>query len=508
MQEYAAEPEGGAFAQSRAYYGELEEWLSGREATELRHADLEEQLQERGRELLRRLHQDHLDLLAAREQRRSDVTGPDGMARTRAEKGHSRQLATVFGQVTVSRIAYRAPGAGNVHPLDAALNLPAEKQSHGLRKLAAIESARGSFDDAAAAITRATGVTIGKRQAEELALRAAADVDAFYAGRRPGPAPDEHVLVLTGDGKGIVMRPDALRPATAKAAASGRNKLATRLSPGEKHGRKRMAELACVYDAAPAPRTPDDIITPPGQEKKKERNRGPQAAGKWLTASVTDDIPAVIAAAFDEAERRDPGHRRPWIALADGNRTQIDAITAEATRRGVTVTVICDFVHVLEYAWKAAWSFFEKGDPDAEAWVAAQAARILQGKAAHVAAGIRRRATTFGYSAAEREGADACAGYLTAKKPYLDYATALAKGWPIATGVIEGACRHLVKDRMDITGARWGLDGAEAILKLRALISNGDEPEVGVIRWLRAGPAGGHGPGAAIGIIGRPHLRW
>jgi hypothetical protein len=100
--------------------------------------------------------------------------------------------------------------------------------------------------------------------------------------------------------------------------------------------------------------------------------------------------------------------------------------------------------------------------------------KILEGKAAQVAAGIRRRATTFGYSPAEPEGADAYAGYLTAKKPYLDYATALAKGWPIATGVIEGACRHLVKDRMDITGARWGPDGAEAILKLRALIANGD----------------------------------
>ena len=474
MQGYAAEPAGGAFAQSRAYYGELEAWLSGEEAGQLRHADLEEQLQDRGRELLRRMHQDHLDLLAAREQRRDGVTGADGIARTRAEKGHGRAMATVFGQVTVTRIAYRAPGAANVHPLDEALNLPAEKQSHGLRKLTAIESARGSFDDAAAAITRATGVSMGKRQAEELALRAAADVDAFYAGRRPGPAPDEHVLVLTGDGKGIVMRPDALRPATAKAAAGGRQKLATRLSPGEKHGRKRMAELACVYDCAPAPRTPDDIIAPPGREREKDRARGPRAAGKWLTASVTDDIPAVLAAAFSEAQRRDPGHRRTWIALVDGNRQQIDAITAEAARRDVTITVICDFVHVLEYAWKAAWSFFDKGDPDAEAWVAGQAVKILEGKAAQVAAGIRRRATTFGYSPAEREGADACAGYLTAKKPYLDYATALAKGWPIATGVIEGACRHLVKDRMDITGARWGLDGAEAILKLRALIANGD----------------------------------
>src|SRR6266516_6692619 len=115
-----------------------------------------------------------------------------------------------------------------------------------------------------------------------------------------------------------------------------------------------------------------------------------------------------------------------------------------------------------------------KGDTAAEEWVAAQATKILQGKAAAAAAGIRRRATTFGYSPAEREGADACADYLTAKKEYLDYATALAKGWPIATGVIEGAARWLVKDRMDITGARWGLQGAEAILKLRALSASGD----------------------------------
>ena len=112
--------------------------------------------------------------------------------------------------------------------------------------------------------------------------------------------------------------------------------------------------------------------------------------------------------------------------------------------------MIIDFVHVLEYLWKAAWSFSGKGEPAAGSWVADQAFKTLHGKAAQVAAGIRRRATTFGYTSAEREGAGACAGYLTAKKEHLDYAAALAKGWPIATGVIEGACRHLVKDRMDI----------------------------------------------------------
>src|SRR5262249_59726716 len=110
-----------------------------------------------------------------------------------------------------------------------------------------------------------------------------------------------------------------------------------------------------------------------------------------------------------------------------------------AARRSVTVTIALDFAHVLESLWKAPWSFWDTGAPDAEAWVADQATKILQGKAAAVAAGIRRRATRFGYSASERKGADTAADYLTRNKPHLGYHTALAEGWPIATGVIEGA---------------------------------------------------------------------
>jgi hypothetical protein len=480
-----------AFAESRKCFGELEDWMASEDAAGLQHGELEDQLDVRGRELLRRLFQDRLDLTAAREERRHDVTGADGVVRTRAEKGRARPLVTRFGEVSVSRIAYRSPGRSNVHPLDAALNLPEEKHSHGLRKLAAIEAARGSVGAAGAAVTRATGVTIGKRQLEELTRRAAAHVEAFYLSRVIEPAPDGHPLVLTFDGKGIVMLPEALRPATAKAAAAAEGKLLTRLSPGEKHGRKRMAELACVYDAVPVPRTPEDIISTPAQKREKKKKaqagkaqagkaqgkgkpREPQARGKWLTAPVTDDIPAVVAAAFAEAERRDPGHQREWAVLIDGNNAQIEAVTAGAASRGIIVTIVIDFIHVLEYLWKAAWSFYDKGAAASEEWVADQARKILHGKARQVAAGIRRRATTYAYSPAERAGADECARYLDNKKDYLDYATALEKGWPIATGIIEGACRHIVKDRMDITGARWGLEGAEAILRLRALIASGD----------------------------------
>src|SRR5664280_2546561 len=146
----------------------------------------------------------------------------------------------------------------------------------------------------------------------------------------------------------------------------------------------------------------------------------------------------------------------------------------EAHARTLQVTIVIDFIHVLEYIWKAAWCFHREGDPAAEEWVRHHARAVLDGKATRVAGAIRRAATIAGLHDAQRAGADACAVYLTNKAHYLDYPTALASGWPIATGVIEGACRHLVKDRMDLTGARWGLPGAEAILKLRAIASNGD----------------------------------
>ena len=209
------------------------EFTDGAPVASLGHGALEEQLATRGRELLRQLYQDHLDLRAEREARLASVTDAHGVARRRVEADHERKLATVFGPVMVRRLAYRAPGAANLHPADAALNLPAEKHSHGLRRLAATEAARGSFDEAAAALGRATGTGLGKRQVEGLTVRAAADFTAFYAIHRQAAHVDEGVLlVLQVDGKGIVMRPDALRPATAKAAEAASPKLASRLSKG------------------------------------------------------------------------------------------------------------------------------------------------------------------------------------------------------------------------------------------------------------------------------------
>src|SRR6266508_1509012 len=250
----------GGLASSREQFESLVSFLDGSEAAGLSHAQLEERLDRDGRELLRRLLDDHLELRAVREEWLEEVVGADGTARSRVESGHARALETVFGAVAVRRLAYRAPGQANLHPADAALNLPAERHSHGLRKLAAVEAARGSFEEAVGAIERTTGQRLGKRQLEDLAARAAVDFEGFYAACRPPPGKVAQLLLLSVDGKGIVMRPDALRPATAEAAARSSSKLKTRLSRGEKRGRKRMAELGAVYDATPVPRTPAAIL--------------------------------------------------------------------------------------------------------------------------------------------------------------------------------------------------------------------------------------------------------
>jgi hypothetical protein len=239
------------------------------------------------------------------------------------------------------------------------------------------------------------------------------------------------------------MRPGALRAATAKAAAR-LGKMRTRLSAGEKPNRRRMAALVTVYDAGPAKRRPHDVIAPPGgRHGDRPLRPGPKALAKWLAGSVRKDPAEVIAAAFDEAEARDPGHLRTWVVLVDGAEHQLDLIRAEAGRRGAEIHVVIDLIHVLEYIWKAAWSLHDAGDPAAEDWVAVKALAVLAGDSARASQEITAEASAASLPASRRAGADSCVRYLNARHEYLRYDQALAEGWPIATGVIEGACRHL-----------------------------------------------------------------
>lgn len=201
-----AAPARSAFAASRGRFEEIMAFVESGDAFSMSHGELEEALVTQGRELIRQLLQDHLDLRAQREPR-LEVVDAEGKGRGGVEHDHKRSLTTLVGDVAVSRLAYRTRGQPNLHPADGTLNLPAEQYSHGQRRLAAIEASRGSYEGAAEAIQRATGARIGKRQVEHLAISAAVDFEAYYGACSREPSAVDDVLVLSAAGKGIVMRP-------------------------------------------------------------------------------------------------------------------------------------------------------------------------------------------------------------------------------------------------------------------------------------------------------------
>ena len=441
---------------------------------------------ERGRELLRGVLQLTLDAQADREVRLPRVTGQDGVPRTRAEPGHERPVVTGLGQVRVRRIGYRSGvrGAPSLFPRDAVLNLPPCGYSWALQRLAEMFCRAVAYERAHEFVHAATGVRIGKRQLEQIILAAAADAERFCQDpdRDPAavPAAGEQEqglppLAISADGKGVAMLPGARRRRT-RAPEQKVRTFDKRAGTGEKKGCKRMAETGAVFDAAvpdgPA-RTPEQVMRPEGGTGGK---KPPRAQNRWYACDITAGRDVTTGKIFDQAGRRDPDHRRTWIALVDGDNYQLGLIQAAAAARGVTLAIVIDFIHVLEYLWKAAWCFHPPRDPAMEDWVIAQALDILHGRTGEVTARIQALAAQH----PPRPGGEHAKiirktlSYLQAKQAFMDYPRALANGWPIATGVIEGACRHLVADRMGVTGARWSLDGAQAILWLRAIAASGD----------------------------------
>ena len=442
------------------------------------HSELEQFLDASGREMLRLIYQGYLD-----ERGPGAVTEPvvdaNGQEHTH-QRLHSRSLTTIFGEVTLNRQGYGRRGVESLHPLDAELNLPPEIYSHTLQRQIAGATAKESFDEVVITIRNQTGVTIPKRQIEESARRASRDFELFYEQQRSQNAREVKktgpILAITVDGKGVPMRKSDLREATRKAAEERQPRLKHRRSPGERTQTKRMSTVAAVYTIEPFVRTPEQIVRElaPLHETLPPR---PRPEDKRIWASVKHPPEAIIKQTFEEAERRDPKHTKEWIALVDGNETQLDFLWLAAKDYRVELVIILDLIHVLEYLWKAAWAFHAPGARAAESWVGERLAEILRGHSSSVAAGMRRSATLRGLSDDERVPIDDCADYLLKYREFLHYDRYLAKGYPIATGVIEGACRYIVKDRMEKTGARWSLEGAEAVLQLRSLQASGDFDE-------------------------------
>lgn len=463
------------FADARRSFDALITEVSSATMLDSEHGDVEEFLDCAGREVLRQVLQGHLAARAAVEQEAAcsaspAVIGADQLERRRQRKS-SRRLLSLFGVVEVHRLSLSMPSTPALHPLDASLNLPTNRYSHGVRRAILEQVAQTSYDSSLSALSKLLGLTLAKRQVEAVVVSALQDFNAFYDTRAGIPAREGSLVVLTFDGKGVVMRRDGLRPETRKAAERATPKVAGRLSPGEKSNRKRMAEVAAVYTVQPYYRTTAQVFKEDGCGPIPLR---PRVQDKRVWGSLELSASEVIHHTFDEALQRDPSLERDWVVLVDGNAHQISVANAAAGSVGKSITLILDIIHVAEYLWTAAWSLFDKGDGRAADWVKHRVKGLLKGNVSYVAAGIRGSATKRDLTKSKRDAMYKCADYMLGHKHMMRYDLYLKRGLPIGTGVIEGACRHLVKDRMDITGARWGLPGAEAVLRLRSLRSSGD----------------------------------
>lgn len=464
------------YSEPREKLEEIIAWLRSPEGA-MTHADVERGIRQRSWELLRAIEQGFLDGRFARELAQAQVASvePDVKVRVR-----ERFIEGEFGRVTHRRLGYAREGQDADFPADRELNLPHDIYSLEVRQRTAFEAQRGCWTDVVDSVDRNSGAHVPKRQAQQLAARAAQDFDVFYE-MTDSPVNDNlscHALeVASCDSKGVTMLDQGLRDETRKAADNAKAS-ATKSDPMapkklRKHD-KRMAIVTANWEQERQPRTAEQILAnldrTPGQKKPK----GPRPQNKRVRASVEKTQAEGIAEMFDEIERRDPCAQRTTVVLVDGEERQQAEINRQAAERGISIRMIVDLIHLIHYLWIGGFVLCGKDAKQTEGWVREFLEKLLKGPASYVASAIRRQATLMGLTAEERKPIDKCCDYLLKNQAYLRYYEYLAEGFPIATGLIEGACRHLVQDRMGLTGARWDVPGAENVLKLRSLRCSGD----------------------------------
>ena len=453
------------------------------EAGASHHVDLGKMLEE-GLSVVGALtFQGHLDALFEQEEQEvARWDRPEG-SRVRVRERH---LENEFGRMTVRRHGLTFAGEREARfPMDQHLSLPPEIYALSMREQIAEAAVDASFDRSVERVDGATAGHVPKRQAEEEVVRAAADFEAFYGTRTP-PSNDtvsaKALQIMSADCKGVTMRPEALREATRKEAEAA-NEDAVRGDPmaGRKARRsdKRMAVVTAVWEQELHKRTATDVLErlqrePEGRKRRPRSAKAPKPQNKRVTASVTKSLKEGVTEMFDEAQRRNPEGERRNVVLIDGDEKQKEYIEAEAAKRAMSLTIVLDIIHVIHYLWTIAVLLCGGARDKADAWTAHILQQLLTRHPLDVIATIRQTATNRQLGAADRASVDDAIEYLAKNSLYIHYAEFLKEGLPIASGVIEGACRYLVQDRMGITGARWGLQVAEAVLKLRAIRTSGD----------------------------------
>jgi hypothetical protein len=387
----------------------------------------------------------------------------------RLEATRTRPYLSIFGEISIERTCYGHDRVEAV-PLDAQLHLPQRQYSYLLQQWL------GTFvvDDAHAESIRKLGTILGVeiavKASEDLNREQACDVEPFQ-NDLPVPEPTEEgpILVVTADCKGVPLVRSALPPeeATETPLPALANQ---RRGKGEKANKKKMAAVGAVYTIDPFVRTADEVIDE--VMRKKAAKRRPQPAHKRVRAELLVGKVALFLWLADVV-RRNPMGTKPLVFLSDGERALHDR---QSEYLPENVVCILDLFHVMERLWKVAWCFFNEATQKRQAhqWVEQRLRRLLEGQVDSVIRGLRYQSTQRGLKGPKRKTVRDAADYFEHNRGRMKYDEYLAAGYPIGSGVVEGACRHLVKDRMERTGMRWTPSGAQAMLDLRGTYLNGD----------------------------------
>ena len=393
----------------------------------------------------------------------------DGRCLRRLEDRHPRRYLSIFGELRIERFVYAVRAGQKVEhaPLDQRLGLPASEFSYVLQDWQQRLCVQDSYGEAVASLGKLLGVAPSERAAEQMTQRVAADAEVFQLQQAPPPGQEEgEILVATADAKGVPMR----RPLAERIHRSH-----PRRGKGEKANKKQMAYVGAVYSIDRFVRSAADIVEEVCRHERAAERPRPQHKQVWaeMTPVSEGEVPTGRERVFVEmaaaCHDRDPHRRKTLICLMDGERALWE-VAGEWLPRAVG---ILDLFHVLERLWLAAYCFHSERSPQAAEFVAHRLRMLLEGKVGYVIGGLRRLGDQQALTGAQRKTLNAVITYYENNRPNMRYDEYLAAGYPIGSGVAEGACRHLVKDRLERTGMRWTVPGAQAILHLRAIHING-----------------------------------
>jgi len=403
-----------------------------------------------------------------------EVRLPDGSCAHRLEQPRERAYRSVFGDFTLRRACYGSREGQRIAfvPLDNRLQLPAGDYSYLLQEWDQALGCDCAFARVAATIADALGVKQPVDSLERQNRQVALAVEPFRQSRPlPGPEQEGELFVVTGDGKGVPMRRG---PGEAPPKAHRKK--------GDKANKKRMAVVGAVYSVDRYPRTPEEVTAALFRDPRRpgvEPTKRPAPVGKHVWARLSRAADGALQEPIDcvfgwqkaELDKRNRGGAKEVLCLMDGQEALWEG---KGRHFGARVVEVLDLLHVTPRLWRAAHLFEKEGSAAAGAFVRARLLRVLRGEVKGVVKGLRRLGTTRGLGGQRKKKLQAICNYLEGNAGRMRYGEYLKKGYPIASGVIEGACRHYVKDRLERAGMRWTKQGAQAMLDVRSEYLNGD----------------------------------